>query len=119
MIDSSLRAVNNNHSHHKHFLPHNPHSQVHLQFGCNGIRDKLHEILRFMEQNNIVIAALKETKLTIISTPNHRLVTMDRKRNKGLDKDNSNTRIGHNELCRRNQKHQNIKKPWNQTRYLH
>lgn len=54
-----------------------------LQYNCNGLRDKLQEILHFMDSNNILIAALQETKLTArshISTPNHAIVRLDRDR---------------------------------------
>lgn len=35
-----------------------------LQFNCNGIDDKIHEITQNKDQNNISVAAFQETKLT-------------------------------------------------------
>uniref|UniRef100_A0A8D8X0Y9 Endonuclease/exonuclease/phosphatase domain-containing protein n=1 Tax=Cacopsylla melanoneura TaxID=428564 RepID=A0A8D8X0Y9_9HEMI len=34
-----------------------------LQFNCNGLRDKIHDIVHFMTNNNIKIAAIQESKL--------------------------------------------------------
>lgn len=66
--------------------PHKPAPIKILQFNCNGLRDKLQEILNFMEQHNIQIAALQETKLSSrsnVSSPNHSLIRADREKNKG------------------------------------
>ena len=35
-----------------------------MQLNCNGLRDKLQEILRFMQMNNVLVAALQETKFS-------------------------------------------------------
>lgn len=37
-----------------------------LQFNCNRLRSKLQEIVRFMEQHNILIADIQEPKFTAI-----------------------------------------------------
>ena len=58
-----------------------------LQFNCNGIRNKLDEIIQFLIANNIKIAALQETKLKpdhkLPDIPNFSVVRNDRQRNKG------------------------------------
>lgn len=54
-----------------------------LQYNCNGLRGNIHDILRFMEKHNILIAAIQETKMTVranITTLNHSLVRLDRER---------------------------------------
>jgi hypothetical protein len=45
-----------------------------LQFNCNGLSSKLPEILNFMTNENVMIAAIQETKLTDKSRP---LVALD------------------------------------------
>ena len=58
-----------------------------LQYNINGIMNKCEELLHYMEKNNIQVAAIQETKLTINSkpkkTPNYTLVRKDRGVNKG------------------------------------
>ena len=58
-----------------------------MQFNCNGIKGKITEIINWMEENKINIAALQETKLMPHqkdpNTANFTLVREDRDRNKG------------------------------------
>ena len=57
-----------------------------MQFNCNGIKNKLTEVLAFIEKYDILIVGLQETKLTNkskINTPNYTLVRKDRKTDKG------------------------------------
>ena len=58
-----------------------------LQYNINGICNKLDELLHYVEKNNILIAAIQETKLTSKSkqpkTPNYTFVRKDRGVNKG------------------------------------
>lgn len=57
-----------------------------LQLNCNGLRRRIAEIVRFMEQNSIQIAALQETKLNStmdLNVPNYTLVREDREKDKG------------------------------------
>ena len=53
-----------------------------LQFNCNGISGKITEIISWMTQNDIKIAAIQETKLhknsKTPSTPNYTLIRKDR-----------------------------------------
>ncbi len=58
-----------------------------LQYNINGISSKLDELLHYMENKKILIAAIQETKLTSKSnhpkTPNYTFVRQDRGVNKG------------------------------------
>ena len=58
-----------------------------LQFNCNGIKGKISEILNWMEENKIKIAALQETKLMPSqkdpNTTDYTIVRADRDRDKG------------------------------------
>ena len=58
-----------------------------MQFNCNGIKNKQTELAKWLDDENILIAALQETKLTSsspdISIPNFSMVRKDRGRNKG------------------------------------
>ena len=58
-----------------------------LQYNINGINNKIDELLHYMENNKISIAALQETKLTdkskLKKTPNYTLIRRDRGTNKG------------------------------------
>ena len=58
-----------------------------LQFNCNGLKGKLTEILLWMKEKEVKIAALQETKLNECSklsdTSNYTLVRRDRKKDEG------------------------------------
>ncbi|WP_333764851.1 reverse transcriptase domain-containing protein [Streptomyces sp. IBSBF 2390] len=57
-----------------------------LQLNCNGVRDKIQEIIHYMEQNNISIAAIQETKLSLnsrLNVPDYTLVRKDRGERRG------------------------------------
>ncbi|XP_046802955.1 uncharacterized protein LOC124418958 [Lucilia cuprina] len=58
-----------------------------LQFNCNGLQSKLPEITRFMQLNNIVVAAVQETKLTsnssLHSCNGYNVLRKDRTRSNG------------------------------------
>ena len=57
-----------------------------MQLNCNGLRDKLQEILRFMQMNNILVAALQETNLSqlcSLTAPEYNIVRKDRMSNRG------------------------------------
>ena len=58
-----------------------------LQFNCNGIKNKIDELLTFMSTNDILIAAIQETKLTDKATspktPNFSFERKDRGKDKG------------------------------------
>ena len=58
-----------------------------LQLNCNGIKGKIDEILSWMEENKVKIAALQETKLTekskMPNTGDYTLVRKDREINSG------------------------------------
>jgi hypothetical protein len=58
-----------------------------LQYNINGIASKLDELLHYLDKNNIKVAAIQETKLTIksstLNTKNYTLVRKDRGKNKG------------------------------------
>ena len=58
-----------------------------LQWNCNGIRNKLTELANFIDENNIKIVVLQETKLTANSSPPNidgfTLVRKDRGKDKG------------------------------------
>ena len=58
-----------------------------MQFNCTGIKGKITEIINYMEENKIKIAALQETKLMPNqkdpNTANFTLVREDRDRSKG------------------------------------
>lgn len=58
-----------------------------LQFNCNGITNKIDEIVKFMEDNDILLAAIQETKLThrskLTNIGQFSLVRKDRGSNKG------------------------------------
>lgn len=45
-----------------------------LQFNCDGVRDKIHEIVRFMEQKNIKTKLIDKSK---ISVPNYTILRKD------------------------------------------
>ena len=58
-----------------------------LQYNINGTASKLDELLHYLDKNNIKVAAIQETKLTIksstLNTKNYTLVRKDRGKNKG------------------------------------
>ena len=57
-----------------------------LQQNCNGLRGKIDEILHYMNEKNVSIAALQETKLpknSKLSTPGWACVRTDRPKGKG------------------------------------
>ena len=58
-----------------------------LQYNINGIASKLDELLHYLDKNNIKVAVIQETKLTIksstLNTKNYTLVRKDRGKNKG------------------------------------
>ena len=57
-----------------------------LQLNCNGIRNKIAEISKWLIDNNVKIAAFQETKLTKdakFEVPNFTSVRKDRTKNKG------------------------------------
>ena len=69
-------------------LPYDPEKELKiLQYNINGISNKIDETLVYMEENNILIAAIQETKLTEkskpLKTPNYTLVRKDRGTDKG------------------------------------
>lgn len=58
-----------------------------MQLNCDGLRNKLPEILHVMEQNNIQIVAIQETKLSSninINAHSFTVVREDREKDKGL-----------------------------------
>lgn len=58
-----------------------------LQFNINGLRNKIDELLHFLDKNKIHVAILQETKLTANSktpaTPGYSIIRQDREKNKG------------------------------------
>ena len=58
-----------------------------MQWNCNGIGNKLHDLTQFVHENNIKIIALQETKLNAKSKPptipNFTLIRQDRERDMG------------------------------------
>ncbi len=55
-----------------------------MQWNCNGIGNKLHDLTQFVHENNIKIIALQETKLNANSKPptipNFTLIRQDKER---------------------------------------
>ena len=52
-----------------------------MQLNCNGLRDKLQEILRFMQIYNVLVAALQESKISklcSLTAPGYNIVSKDR-----------------------------------------
>lgn len=58
-----------------------------LQLNCNGLTNKIAEIAKFMDKNNILISSLQETKLTTASKlnkfGNYNVIRQDRGHNAG------------------------------------
>ena len=58
-----------------------------MQWNCNGIGNKLHDLIQFVHDNNIKIIVLQETKLNnkskIPTIPNFTLIRKDRERDMG------------------------------------
>ena len=58
-----------------------------LQFNCNGLTGKLLDVIRYMEQEHLKVAAIQETKFTCkskpVNDPNYTIIRKDRSTNKG------------------------------------
>ncbi|KAI5727897.1 hypothetical protein M8J77_008348 [Diaphorina citri] len=58
-----------------------------LQYNCNGLRKKIDEIVNYMETNDILVAAIQETRLTVnsnlVSRDNYSILRKDRGKNTG------------------------------------
>ena len=57
-----------------------------MQLNFKGLRDKLQEILRFMQMNNVLVAALQETKLSqlcSLTAAEYNIARKDRMLNRG------------------------------------